>query len=514
MHKLKTVHYSITPDYANAHKPDFMKLLIRPAPEIALKGKAVRRQQMRLLRQNVRKLLGRLQSSVRVGGRIRVEGTWDRVIVELPEDRTLLPEAIDTLQRVPGVSTIQEISVFPWTTMDAVAEQAVQAFRNRLKGRTFAVRVRRHGDQSFRSRDLECLVGAALMSDCEPKGVDLTRPDLEVRIEVHDHHFHIAHRRHRGAGGYPLGSVETVMTLMSGGFDSSVAAYMMMRRGIRSHFVFFNLGGAAHEIGVRQVVHYLWERYGASHSAKFVSVPFEGVVGEIMRSVNSRHWGVVLKRQMLKAAATIAGENNATALVTGDSVAQVSSQTLANLNVVDRACEQLVLRPLVSMDKEAIIDMARTIGTEPFARTMPEYCGVISRKPATRAKLDRVEADEAKMDPEVLLRAIESRQDTSVERLLETMQTPEEVELVQTPAREDVIIDLRHPEEEAVAPLKLNSNPVLEIPFYELNERIQTLPDDQQYLLYCDRGTMSRMQACNLKAEGHNNIKVFTPQGP
>lgn len=81
------------------------------------------------------------------------------------------------------------------------------------------------------------------------------------------------------------------MTLVSGGYDSSVAAYLMMRRGIRSHFLFFNLGGTAHEVGVRQVVHYLWQRYGASHGVKFISVPFEGVVAEIMQSVNHRHWG-------------------------------------------------------------------------------------------------------------------------------------------------------------------------------------------------------------------------------
>ncbi len=90
--------------------------------------------------------------------------------------------------------------------------------------------------------------------------VDLRSPEVEVRIEVRDDQFHIAHRRHRGLGGYPLGSVENVLTLMSGGYDSSVAAYLMLRRGLRSHFLFFKLGGVAREGGVRQVVHYLWDR--------------------------------------------------------------------------------------------------------------------------------------------------------------------------------------------------------------------------------------------------------------
>lgn len=214
---------------------------------------------------------------------------------------------------------------------------------------------------------------------------------------------------------------------------------------------------------------------------------------------------------MLMAAAEIARKNNAVGVVTGDAVAQVSSQTLSNLNVVDRASDEVVLRPLVSMDKESIIRIAREIGTEVYARNMPEYCGVISQKPATRAKLHRVEEDEALMDASVLASAIQAREETPVNRLLETTVTPEEVELVQTPSVNDVIIDVRHPSEGEQSPLKLTNNKILQIPFYELNQQLPELPANRQYLLYCDRGTMSRMHAGHLKAEGHMNIKVYVP---
>ncbi|MFL1456227.1 tRNA uracil 4-sulfurtransferase ThiI [Marinobacter sp. GN3S48] len=482
-----------------------MKLLIRPAAEVAIKSKPVRRQQMRHLRQNIRKVLSRQDSD------IQVDGSWDRVTVEVPDGRGLSSVVIDELMRIPGISTIQEIAVFPFVSMDDVADKAVEAFAERINGKTFAVRVRRHGKHDFRSIDLERHVGGALVQASSPQGVNLKAPQVEVRIEIQDDRYHIAHRKHRGLGGYPLGSVETVMTLVSGGYDSSVAAYLMMRRGLRNHFLFFNLGGTAHEVGVRQVTHYIWERYGSSHGAKFISVPFDGVIGEIMRSVNHRHWGVVLKRQMLKAASDIARQSNAVGLVTGDAVAQVSSQTLTNLNVVDRASDEVVLRPLVSMDKETIIRIAKEIGTEPYARTMPEYCGVISQKPATRAKLHRVEEDEAEMDATVLQQAIDSREETPVARLLETTTTPEEVELVHTPDVNDVIIDVRHPSEGEQSPLTMTNNEVLQIPFYELNQQIESLPQGKQYLLYCDRGTMSRMHAGHLKAEGHTNIKVYAP---
>ncbi|MBK1886451.1 MULTISPECIES: tRNA uracil 4-sulfurtransferase ThiI [Marinobacter] len=482
-----------------------MKLLIRPASEVAIKSKPVRRRQMRQLRQNIRRILTRLDED------IVVEGSWDRVDVDVPEGRGLAGAVVDELMRIPGISTIQEIAAFPLVSLEDIAEKAVAAFAGRLDGKTFAVRSRRHGKHDFRSVDLQRFVGSELYLSASGASVDLRSPEVEVRIEVRDDQFHIANRKHRGLGGYPLGSVENVLTLISGGYDSSVAAYLMLRRGMRSHFLFFNLGGVAHEVGVRQVVHYVWSRYGASHGAKFISVPFDGVVEEIMKSVSHRHWGVVLKRQMLKAASELARSNNAAGLVTGDAVAQVSSQTLTNLNVVDRASDEVVLRPLIAMDKEAIIKLAREIGTETYARNMPEYCGVISQKPTTRARLYRVEADEAEMDPQVLVQAIEAREETLVSDLLDTTTTPEDVELVKTPAVSDVVIDVRHPSEGEQSPLMLTGNEILKIPFYELNRKVPELPANRQYLLYCDRGAMSRMHAVHLKAEGHENIKVYAP---
>lgn len=482
-----------------------MMLLIRPAAEVAIKSKPVRRQQMRQLRQNIRKLLTRLD------GDIRVEGAWDRIDVDVPEDRGLLSPVLDELSRIPGISSIQEISVYPLQDLDDVAEKALAAYQQRLAGQTFAVRARRSGKHDFTSSELERQVGGYLLAHTDAAGVRLKEPDVEVRIDVRDDRFHISHRKHEGMGGYPIGSVETVMTLISGGYDSSVAAYLMMRRGLRSHFLFFNLGGQAHEVGVKQVVSHLWQRYGSSHSVKFVSVPFEGVVAEIMRSVNHRHWGVVLKRQMLKAADRVAEELRVEGLVMGDAVAQVSSQTLTNLNVVDRASDMIVLRPLIAMDKQQIIRIAHDIDTESYARNMPEYCGVISQKPATRARLHRVEADEALMDPAALQHAVDNRTETPVSRMMISEVTPEDVELVSTPAVDDVIIDVRHPDEEQRSPLALTNNQVINIPFYELNQQVDDLDRGRCYLLYCDKGTMSRMHAGHLKAEGHDNIKVYVP---
>ena len=148
-----------------------------------------------------------------------------------------------------------------------------------------------------------------------------------------------------------------------------------MRRGCKTHFLFFNLGGYAHEIGVKQVALQLWRRYGSSARVKFVTVPFEEVVGEILQNIDHSHMGAVLKRMMMRAADKVADRMDIPALVTGESIAQVSSQTLPNLRLIDAAAEHLVLRPLITMDKPEIIDLTRKIGAFELASAMPEFCG-------------------------------------------------------------------------------------------------------------------------------------------
>jgi thiamine biosynthesis protein ThiI len=115
------------------------------------------------------------------------------------------------------------------------------------------------------------------------------------------------------------------------------------------------------------------------------------------------------------------------------------------------------------------------------------------------------------MDPQVLANAVAARVETPVHALMDSTSTPEEIELVRTPSVGDVVIDIRHPAEEEREPLTLTNNEVLKIPFYELNQRMEALPRDRQYLLFCDRGTMSRLHAGHLKAEGYDNVKVYSP---
>lgn len=302
------------------------------------------------------------------------------------------------------------------------------------------------------------------------------------------------------------------MTLVSGGFDSTVAAHQMIRRGVKSHFLFFNLGGSAHENGVKEVSYYLWKKYGSSHRVLFVSVPFEAVVEAILTQVPDRYMGVVLKRMMMRAAEKVATDLGIPAVVTGEALAQVSSQTLPNLSHIDEVTDLLVLRPLIVTGKPDIIDQARAIGTASYAEKMPEFCGVISRKPNAACKRTDVHAAEADFDWTVLDEAIASAKRESIETL--TWHSQDDLSMgINTVSEADqaVVIDVRHPAEADDAPLPEIDAPIMQIPFYSLNRKFAELDQAQQYLLYCDKGVMSKLHAMHLQDAGFTNVGVYAP---
>ncbi|KKL81229.1 hypothetical protein LCGC14_1996860, partial [marine sediment metagenome] len=256
---------------------------------------------------------------------------------------------------------------------------------------------------------------------------------------------------------------------------------------------------------------YLWNKFGASHRVRFISVPFDEVISEILCNVHNSQMGVVLKRMMLRAATRVADEMGVQALVTGESVAQVSSQTLPNLAVIDSVVNTLVLRPLVTFDKNDIIDIARKIGTEEFAANMPEYCGVISVKPTTRAKEERVAREETAFNFDVLEKAIANKWVQNIDEVMEDVEPLAHVDIFAAPQPNMVIVDIRHPNEVEVRPLKLTENTVQEIPFFTLQNRFKELSGDTRYLLYCDKGVMSRLHAELLVEQGFANVAVYRP---
>lgn len=479
-----------------------MRLVIKFFPEIMVKSRSLRRNMSMVLASNIRNLSRDLSCEV------TVKVLWDQLDMRVrggsDADRDLF---LSRLAHTPGIDRIEYIERFAFEQLDDLIPAVITHYADDLKDKSFRVRVKRRGKHSFKSYEAEQFFGGHLL-DAQPAcQVDLHNPEIVVSISITDQEADLISRIQSGIGGFPMGTQGQVLSLLSGGFDSGVSSYLSMRRGFKTHYCFFNLGGINHEIGVKQLADYLWHKYSFSHRVQFVTVPFEAVVEEILTKVHHSQMGVVLKRLMMRAANRIAGKLQTEALVTGESLAQVSSQTLTNLNLIDKVSDCLIIRPLVVMDKPDIIKTARQIGTEKFALSMPEYCAVISDKPTSSAKESRILNEEQAMDMTVLEAAIESATVEPVDRILDSVATPFETEEVKTPAKDDVIIDIRHPEDSL--PLPFSHNKIINIPFYQLHRQVDELDPGQRYLLYCTRGVMSHLQVAQLNSEGYQNFLVL-----
>ncbi|MFZ7156066.1 tRNA uracil 4-sulfurtransferase ThiI [Avibacterium avium] len=481
-----------------------MKFIIKLFPEIMIKSESVRKRFIKILTGNIRNILNKYDDTV------AVVKHWDYIEVRSKnaENRALL---IELLGRIPGIHHFLEVEEKPFNNVQDIFQQTLQDVAHLLENKTFCVRVKRKGKHDFSSLDVERYVGGGLNQHIASAKVKLSKPDVTVRIDIEDDKMMLVKARHTGLGGYPIGTQEDVLSLISGGFDSGVSSYMLIRRGSRVHYCFFNLGGAAHEIGVKQMAYHIWNRFSGSHKVRFVAINFEPVVAEILEKIDNGQMGVVLKRMMVRAASKVAERFGIQAIVTGEALGQVSSQTLTNLRLIDEAADALVLRPLITHDKEQIIAMAKEIGTDDIAKSMPEFCGVISKNPTVKAVREKILSEENHFDFSVLESAVQNAQYLDIRQIAEqTEKEVVEVDTISVLGENDIVIDIRSPEETDENPLELAGQEVRLIPFYKLSTLFPDLDQSKNYVLYCERGVMSKLQALYLKENGFGNVSVFS----
>ena len=477
------------------------KFIIKYFTEIMIKGTTAKRQMISQVYNNLVNILSKISKD------IKVRKFFDKVEVVCPIE--VVAEVRMRLLDTPGIQQILEAVQFDnMNTLDDIKVVVNETMAHEIQGKTFVVRCKRMGTQEFKSTQVEQTVGGYMLAMNDTKGVALKGAEYTINLELEFAQLNIITHKHMGMGGFPIGSQGSILSLMSGGFDSTVASYLTMKRGIKTHFIFFNLGGIAHEIGVKQVAYYLWNKFGSSHRVQFISIPFDDVVTEIFKSVSEPYMGVMFKRLMLMASEKVADTMSIDALVTGESVAQVSSQTLRNLALIDQATNKLVLRPLSMMSKPDIIDIANKIGTTRFAESMPEYCGVISKNPVTHGNYERTASEARRFDYTILDEAVKNSAFINVDEMDQNISEIGQMEVISDLSSGDyTVIDIRQSDDCIETSVE-----TLKIPFYKLKSEFKKLPQDKEYLFYCDKGILSQLHAQFLRdAENYTNIKVYRP---
>lgn len=349
-----------------------------------------------------RRLIGNIRTAVRDLGVTRIESVRGRLRVVLPEhvsDRTVR----ERLSAVFGIANFSLARAVPLSLQNPDLGELMHGIGAAVDQRTFdtfRVTAKRADKRlTLTSMDVEKAVGKYIC-DRTGKSVNLRVPDLTIYVELlaKDAYYYLD--KFQGPGGMPVGVSGTVTCLISGGIDSPVAAYRMMKRGCNALFVHFSgrpLVSRASEEKVHELVQILTAHQFRS---KLIVVPFGEIQREIVAQAPAPYRVVLYRRLMVRIAGELALANRCWALVTGDSLGQVASQTPENLSVIEEAAELPLLRPLIGMDKLEITDQAQRIGTFTTSIEPDQDCCslFVPPHPSTKTRLDDVRRIERHFD--------------------------------------------------------------------------------------------------------------------
>ena len=464
--------------------------LLRLAGEFSVKS---RRTQKRFRQRLLRNLRDALEQA---GSPFRIEDRWSRIFVHADAD------AGPTIGRVFGIGSLSPIDRRVSATVDDIVRAGAEAYAGTVQDRAFAVRARRSGTHDFRSKDIEIALGAAL----DGLGrVDLTAPDVTVGVEVRDEDAYLFSSRLDGAGGLPLGVEGRALALVSGGFDSAVASWLMLKRGVQLDYVFCNLAGQAYERSVVQVAKVLADKWSYGTRPRLHVIDFGPVLDNLRAHSQPKYWQLVLKRLMYRAAERVAREVGADAIVTGEAMGQVSSQTLANLAAIDPAVDLVVFRPLLGFDKTEIIDRSRRIGTFEISALVKEYCAISPGNPVTHASREAAAKEESRLDLEILHAAVTARRVIDI-RKLNSADLVEDYLYAEAIPEGAVVIDIRGEGEGE----SWQYPGALRQDVWDVAGHVGEMDADRTYVVYCDAGMQAVLLAEQMQRAG---LEAFAFRG-
>lgn len=330
-------------------------------------------------------------------GEFKVRKESGRVFVEGQDDFDY-EEAVEALKTVFGITGICPMVIEQTKDMDHLTEAVLSYVDSQYEKKDFTFKVNaRRGDKEFpmNSMDINCLMGEKLLDAWPELKVDVHRPEVLVNIEVRQQ-IYIYSTEIPGPGGMPVGTNGKAMLLLSGGIDSPVAGYMIAKRGVRIDATYFHAPPYTSERAKQKVVDLAKIVSKYSGPIHLHVVNFTDIQLAIYEKCPHDQLTIIMRRYMMKIAEHFARENDALALITGESIGQVASQTIHNLAITNEVCEMPVFRPLIGMDKQEIVNIAERIDTfETSIQPFEDCCTIfVAKHPVTKGNLKKIEKSE------------------------------------------------------------------------------------------------------------------------
>lgn len=365
-----------------------------------------------ILIKNIRRRLKNL-------GEFNVRKAQSTIYIEPKSDDFDFAEALERVKLIFGIAAFSRACVCE-KSMEDILEKSVEYLKDSLANiKTFKVEAKR-SDKHFPLTSPEICreVGGKLLAANHHLKVDVHNPDLVVYVEIRDYYAYVRAEQIHGAGGLPVGTAGTASILISGGIDSPVAAWTMAKRGLRLNAIHFASPPYTSPRAEQKVKTLLSKVARYSGTINLAIVPFTEIQDEIAKNCPEEYFTLIMRRMMMRISEQIAKDSGSMALITGESLGQVASQTLPALVTTDFVTNMPVLRPLIGMDKEEIITISRNIDTfETSILPFEDCCTVFTPKhPKTRPTLESCETAEANLDIEGLIsKAISETEYTYIE---------------------------------------------------------------------------------------------------
>ncbi len=374
------------------------ELILVKYGEMALKG-LNKRSFEDMLTKNIKRRIKKF-------GKFEYTSAQSTLYIEPVEEDTDLGEVTEAVKKIFGIATLCRACVCEKNFED-ITEKSIEYLSDVLStAKTFKVNAKR-ADKAFPMKSPEiCMkLGEILLDKFPNLTVDVKNPEITVTVEVRDTNAYVHGENIKGAGGLPVGSSGKALLLLSGGIDSPVAGYMMAKRGIHIaaiHYVSPPYTSDRAQLKVEQLCDKMTDYCGG---IAFYCVPFTEIQEAIKDNCPEEFFTIIMRRLMMEIAQRIAAKDNCLALITGESVGQVASQTMAAIGCTDAVCRIPVFRPCIGMDKTEIIEIARKIDTFDISIQPYEDCCTVftPRHPKVRPNLDEVEKAQSSFDFEPLI---------------------------------------------------------------------------------------------------------------
>lgn len=352
----------------------------------------------------IRKLRSHVQSVISVFPKANVKSNHDRMYIELNgEDYEGVKEKLVSIFGIQSFSPVLQVD----KDMDAIEQAVVQMVKDLyISGKTFKIGTRR-ADKDFPLDTMEINreVGAAVIQSLPEIEVKMKNPDIMVNIEVRKHGVFLYTHKVKGAAGFPVGTGGKAMLMLSGGIDSPVAGYLTLKKGVEIEAVHFYSPPYTSPQALDKAKDLTAKLAKYAGSILFISVPFTEIQEEIKNKTPDSYSMTLNRRFMMRITDRLREERKALAIVTGESIGQVASQTLESMVAINEVTNSPVLRPLVSMDKTEIIDLSKKIDSYELSIQPYEDCCTVfaPQRPATKPNLDEALRLEEKLDVDTLV---------------------------------------------------------------------------------------------------------------